>query len=135
MLMYKMSLAIGASANSGGWAGPWGPGEPCCAETAHAADVRVVCVIELVQRFLGGACIVESGLVSGQPAEMGPIGRREPHDEVRETPGDRGDGFPLARRHGVVHGELARSEGDRRRALAAAADGPATGDRLPGVSS
>jgi hypothetical protein len=39
----------------------------------------------------------------------------------------------VAGRHGVVHGELARPDGDRCRALAARADGPAAGDWLPEV--
>src|SRR6185437_2855751 len=50
-----------------------------------------------------------------------------------ESPGDGGDGLAVVRRRGVVHGELARAERDRRRALASAADGPAAADWLPVV--
>jgi len=64
---------------------------------------------------------------------MGGTRRPEHVDEVREPPRDRGDGLRLKRLPGVVHRELARAGRDRRRALAAAADGPAARDRLPEV--
>ena len=64
---------------------------------------------------------------------MGRIGWPEQADEVREPPGDCGDRLALVRWLGVVHGELAPAERDRRGALAAAAEGPAATGRLPEV--
>jgi hypothetical protein len=131
--VYRTSFAIGASAYSGGEMAPCGWASPGCAEAAHVADPRIVPLIELAQRSVGGARVAEGWVIGGPATEMGCGRWPERVDEVRKPPGDCGDGLAIVRRAGVVHGELARAERDGRRALAAGADGPAAGDRLPEV--
>ena len=61
--------------------------------------------------------------------EMGPCGIASPAAPRLRTSLT----LSVVRRRGIVHGELARTQRDWRRALAAAADGPAAADWLPVV--
>ena len=65
--------------------------------------------------------------------EVGGGRRPEYGDEMRQPPGDRGDGLAIVRRWGIVHRELAGAERHRRCALGTAGEGPAAGNRLPKV--
>lgn len=109
------------------------PGEARCAEGAYVSDPRIMTVVELAQGRFGGAWVVEHVVIGGWAVEVGCGGWPEHGDEMRQPPGDRGDGLAVVRRRGVVHGELAGTERHRRCALGAAGEGPALGNRLPEV--
>jgi len=51
---------------------------PCLTEAADTLDPLAVCVIELTQRFLGGARMVEGRNVRRSTAEVGPVRLRVP---------------------------------------------------------
>src|SRR5262249_15806997 len=65
------------------------PGEAFVAESAHAFDPGVVGAVELRQRLVGGAGILERVPADGRAAEMGGVTRPEyAHDYVRQPPRD-----------------------------------------------